>query len=179
MPADDSLVGGRRPRSTDLWHAVSLRTVSRRYGIGRAATGASSACAEAVRRREARPHERLDGTDGGLEGELAFEHRHRDDFPLPGADHRVCDEAGRGAEGRRRSRGSRGRPILRPRPLSTYVDMRVHDGYQAARRVRHGDVGRPNTLRSSIFARSSRRLSDEDSDRPERLMYRLSIDMAD
>jgi hypothetical protein len=59
------------------------------------------------------------------------------------------------------------------------VDMRVHDGYQAARRVRHGDVGRPNTLRSSIFARSSRRLSDEDSDRPVRLMYRLSIDMAD
>jgi hypothetical protein len=56
---------------------------------------------------------------------------------------------------------------------------RVHDGYQAARRMRHGDVGRPNTLRSSILARSSRRLSDEDSDRPERLMYRLSIDMAD
>jgi hypothetical protein len=70
-------------------------------------------------------------------------------------------------------------PILRPRPSSTYVDMRVHDSYQAARRVRHGDVGRPNTLRSAIFARSSRRLSDEDSDRPERLMYRLSIDMAD
>ena len=67
----------------------------------------------------------------------------------------------------------------RVRPSSTYVDMRVHDGYQAARRVRHGDVGRPNTLRSSIFARARRRLSDEDSDRPERLMYRLSIDMAD
>jgi hypothetical protein len=75
----------------------------------------------------------------------------------------------------------RGPPRRRPSRVCR-VDSnhgRVHDGYQAARRVRHGDVGRPNTLRSSIFARSSRRLSDEDSDRPERLMYRLSIDMAD
>jgi hypothetical protein len=57
--------------------------------------------------------------------------------------------------------------------------MRVHDDDQAARRVRRRSLGRPNSLRSSIFARSSRCLSDEDSDRPERLMYRLSIDMAD
>jgi hypothetical protein len=48
-----------------------------------------------------------------------------------------------------------------------------------ARRVRRADCGRPNTRRSSFFARSSRRLSDEESDRPERLMYRFSIDMAD
>jgi hypothetical protein len=49
----------------------------------------------------------------------------------------------------------------------------------AARRVRRADGGRPNTRRSSVFACSSRRLSDEESDRPARLMYRFSIDMAD
>jgi hypothetical protein len=59
------------------------------------------------------------------------------------------------------------------------VDMCLHAGDQAVRRVRLGNVGRPNSLRSSIFAHSSRCLSDEDSDRPARLMYRLSIDMAD